>query len=299
MGKELFDKYPAARRVFEAANEALGFDLTRYCFEGPLPELTRSAICQPAIVTVSIAAWEALKQGIPALPLPAACAGLSLGEYAALVACDSINFRDAVCLVHKRGAFMDEASQQNPGTMSCILGLEESQVDEVCRNTGAEIANLNCPGQVVISGTNSAIAQTNEKLQAVGAKRVIPLEVSGPFHCSLMKPAADKLKVELAKITINAPKVGFLSNVSGDYASTPSQINAYLCEQVDHTTKWWKSIEAMQRQNIRIFYEIGPGKVLRGLLQRIDKSLEVFNVEKAADIEQLIKGREERNEPKG
>ena len=161
MGKELCDKFDVARKIFDQANEVLGFDLADICFEGPIEKLTKSAVCQPAILTLSIAALEVFKSQKPEI-VPAACAGLSLGEYSALVACGSVKFEDAVRLVNKRGQYMDEASEQNPGTMTCILGLELEAADDICQKAGSEIANLNCPGQIVVSGPKDAIDKTNE-----------------------------------------------------------------------------------------------------------------------------------------
>jgi [acyl-carrier-protein] S-malonyltransferase len=288
MGKELYEASPRAKAIFDQADDIVGFPLTKICFEGPLEKLTQSAICQPAIVTLSIAAFEVLKND-PALTYikPSACAGLSLGEYSALVACGSMSFADAVMLVHKRGRFMDEASQKNPGTMVCVLGLEPDKMKAVCQSSGAEIANLNCPGQIVLSGSREATAKAAELAQQAGAKRVIPLEVSGPFHSSLMQPAVEKLSIELAKIPIRKPQTLFVPNVTAEFTADELSIRKLLVQQVAHTTYWEKSIRLLQQNGFTRYYEIGPGKVLRGLLQRIDKQLVVVNVEKWADIVQL------------
>lgn len=287
MGKELYEACPRAKAVFDQADAVLGFPLTRICFEGPQEKLTQSAVCQPAILTLSIAAFEALN-GDPSFNInPAACAGLSLGEYSALVGCGSLAFADAVMLVHKRGQFMDEASQRNPGTMSCVLGLELEAAQKVCRESGAEIANLNSPGQIVLSGSHSAITKAGELAQQSGAKRVIPLDVSGPFHSSLMQPAVEKLSLELAKVPMRKPQTLFVPNVTAEFVSDEQTIRKLLVQQVAHTTYWEKTIRLLQQNGFTHYYELGPGKVLRGLLQRIDKQLVVVNIDKWADIVQL------------
>jgi [acyl-carrier-protein] S-malonyltransferase len=286
MGKDLYNSFPQAKAIFYQANQALGFDLAKICFEGPIEELTKSAVCQPAILTHSIAALEALKS-ICGCMVPVACAGLSLGEYSALVACGSLKFIDGVRLVHKRGQFMDQASLDNPGTLACILGIDLEQAKQVCAESSTEIANLNCPGQIVISGSLEAIKKAEELSKAAGAKRVIPLGVSGPFHSSLMRSAADKLKKELKNIQISKPNTLFIPNVTANYVNDPVKIADLLTEQVANTTYWEKSIEILKKDSIVNFIEMGPGKVLRGLLQRIDKELNVLNLDKADDFAKI------------
>ncbi|MFH2138972.1 MAG: ACP S-malonyltransferase [Candidatus Omnitrophota bacterium] len=286
MGKDLVEQFAVAADVFETANKALGFDLSKLCFEGPLEDLTQSAVCQPAVLTLSTAVLEVLKSEFPEMS-PAICAGLSLGEYSALVACASLKFEDALRLVNKRGQFMDEASAINPGTMSCLLGVETDKARQICEQSGAEIANLNCPGQIVISGTKQAIEQANDLARQAGAKRVIPLEVSGPFHCSLMSPAADKLTSELAQVLINKPACPFICNVTADYTDDPNSIKDMLIQQVAHTTRWHDSILRMKEAGVNTFFEIGPGKVLRGLMNRIDRGIEVINLENADDFSKI------------
>lgn len=288
MGKQLHANSPIARRIFKAADKVLGFNLTKICFEGPQEELTKSSICQPAILTLSIAAVEVLTSDFAGFNMATgACAGLSLGEYSALVACGSLKFEDALFLVNKRGKFMDEASAENPGTMSCILGLEIEQVEEICGITGTEIANLNCPGQIVISGSFDNINEANTLAQDRGAKRVIPLDVSGPFHSSLMSEAAKKLELELEKVSIVKPRVKFCANVTADFVREPEAIKDLLVKQVAHTTFWQRCVERLTSDGIASFFELGPGKVLRGLLQRIDRNLEVVNLETNGDFSKL------------
>ena len=286
MGKDLYEKFPQARQIFDKANEVLGFDLKKICFEGPIEELTKSAVCQPAILTHSIAALEVLKAAKPELT-PAVCAGLSLGEYSALVGCGALKFEDAVLLVHKRGKYMDEAAAVNPGTLSCVLGLDMEKAAQICKDSSTEIANLNCPGQIIISGTYDAIKKAAELAQEAGAKRVLPLGVSGPFHSSLMNPAAEKLKKELDGMTIDKPTVKFIPNVTAEYTDSPEAIANLLPKQVASTTYWEKSILLLKDDGIMGFIEMGPGKVLKGLLQRIDRGLQVLNLDKIEDFAKL------------
>ena len=288
MAKELCESFKSAATIFEKANHVLGFDLKELCFEGPIEKLTQSAFCQPAILTHSIAAWEVLKNDFAGLNIePCACAGLSLGEYSALVACGAINFEDALRLVHKRGTLMDEASKENPGTMSCVLGLELEKAQDLAKISGVEIANLNCPGQIVVSGTKESIYKFNEMAQQAEAKRVIPLDVSGPFHCSLMNSAADKLNAFLENVQINKPTVPFIPNVTAEFLTDFTGIRELLRKQVSHTTYWHKSIETLMEQGITDYFEFGPGRVLRGLLGRIDRGLKVVNLEKSDDFLKL------------
>ncbi len=288
MAKELCERFKSADNVFEKANQVMGFNLKALCFEGPMEKLTESAFCQPAILTHSIAAWEVLKNDFADLNIaPCACAGLSLGEYSALVAAGALNFEDALKLVHKRGAFMDEASRENPGTMSCILGLDIEKAQDLAKKSGAEIANLNCPGQIVVSGTKENISKFNEMAQQAQAKRVMPLDVIGPFHCSLMNPAADKLKLVLEDMPVFKPAVPFIPNVTAEFLADVARIKELLTRQVNHTTYWQKSIGTLMEQGITDYIEFGPGKVLRGLLGRIDRRLKVVNLAKSDDFSKL------------
>ncbi|RKY36664.1 MAG: [acyl-carrier-protein] S-malonyltransferase [Candidatus Omnitrophota bacterium] len=284
MGKDLFENFNSAQKIFKTANQVLGFSLSEICFNGPIDKLTKSSVCQPAILAVSIAAFQVLRENFQTGGSVYACAGLSLGEYSALVACGSLEFADAIALVNKRGRFMDEAGEKNPGTMSCLLGLDIQDAEQVCEQCGAEIANLNCPGQVVISGSFESIKEANAYAISRGAKRVIQLKVSGPFHSSLMLEAAEKLKLELDKVVIKPPAIPFLSNVTADYVTDEKKIKELLVKQVVHTTFWQDIVLKMSGTGIREYFEIGAGKVLRGLLQRIDRKLQIVNLEKNADF---------------
>ncbi|OGX28209.1 MAG: [acyl-carrier-protein] S-malonyltransferase [Omnitrophica WOR_2 bacterium RIFCSPLOWO2_12_FULL_51_24] len=298
MGKDLYQNFPAAKVIFEKANHILGFDITKFCFEGPKGELTRSDVCQPAILTASIAALRALESVSPFLGqlVPKAVLGLSLGEYTALVTAGSISFEDAVSLVRKRGQFMEEASRQNPGTMASVIGFPLEDTKKVCLETGAEIANLNSPGQIVISGTKEKIEAASNLAKERGARKVIPLDVSGAFHSGLMEPAAQRLKAEIDKIEIKPPKVRVVTNVNAGYESSPDEIRKNLVMQVKSPVLWEGSIRFLAGQGlplrrdvaagagIKRYIEVGPGKVLAGLLRRIDPALECLNVETSSDV---------------
>ncbi|KPK41723.1 MAG: hypothetical protein AMJ78_04790 [Omnitrophica WOR_2 bacterium SM23_29] len=284
MGGDLYEQYPAAKVVYEKANKILGFDISKICFEGPKEELTRTDICQPAILITSIAALRSLESILASVISPAAVLGLSLGEYTALVCAGSLTFEDGVYLVRKRGEFMEEASCKNPGTMASIIGLSFKETQEVSEETGAQIANLNCPGQIVISGAKERVEAATALARQRGAKRTIPLDVSGAFHSNLMEPAANKLKMEIDKIDIGAPKLRVISNVTAKDETTPEEIKDNLVSQVKSPVLWEDSIRFLASSGINRFIEVGPGKVLAGLLRRIDSTLECFNAETAADI---------------
>ncbi len=283
MGKDLYEAFPAAKDTYEEANKVLGFDIRALCFEGPEERLTATKNSQPAILVTSIAALRVFKSTSGKELIPSACAGLSLGEYSALVSASAVSFEDALRLVKLRGQFMEEASAENPGSMAAILGLEPGAVEEISKEGGSEIANLNCPGQVIVSGTSEALNKTMELAKTKGAAKCISLNVSGPFHSSLMDSASEKLKKALESIPFSSPKIPFISNVSADFESDTESVKKNLALQVNHRTLWEASIKRMVREGIAEYYEIGPGKVLKGLLRKIDRNLKVHNIEKPAD----------------
>ena len=289
MGKDIYEKFPGTRWLFQKAEDLLGFDLKRVCFEGPVEELVQTENSQPAILLVSIASKLALESVLQDRThfQPKALAGLSLGEYSALVCAKAISFEDAIKIVRLRGEYMEEASNLNPGKMASIIGLTEPEVKKICLESGSELANLNCPGQIVVSGTIESVHKAVELARLKGAKKAILLDVSGPFHTSFMKGAGIKLGSELDKISILPPQVPVVSNVTADYVKGPSDIREALVRQVSHPVRWEESVRLMVRDGIKTFFEIGPGKVLKGLIRRIAPDVQVYNVGTYEDIEEV------------
>ena len=282
MGRDLSVAFPEAQSIFNQADKILGFSLSDLCFNGPLEVLTKTNNCQPAIVAMSLACWQAYKSKHP--QIDGYMAGLSLGEYSAYVAAGALNFEDALLLVRRRGEFMEEAALKYPGKMLSIIGLDLAKVKEICAQLKTEVANINCPGQIVISGAPSAITQAQGLAKEQGAKLAVILEVSGAFHSSFMIEAAQKLACELKKINIVAPKFPVVSNVNAQIAVTPEEIKQNLIQQVSSSVLWEDSVKLILAKGVSNFVEFGPGKVLKGLLRRIDSNATVVNVEKSADI---------------
>ncbi len=281
MGRDIYENFACAREIFHQASDLLGFDIAKLCFAGPENRLKETKNCQAAILTVSVATLSAINSASLAAK---SMAGLSLGEYSALVSAESIRFRDAVKLVKKRGEFMEDAAAKFPGGMVSIIGLSQKEVEEICRECGAEIANLNCPGQIVISGETDSLSRAMDKAKSCGAKRAVLLDVSGPFHSSLMATASARIEEELRTINISPPKISVVSNVTAKFEDNPEEIKRNLTAQISHSTKWEESMKLLISCGISRFLEIGPGKVLRGLMRRIDPAVEVYNVETAEDI---------------
>ncbi len=288
MGKDLYDNYPQAKEVFDKANEILKIDIKKLCFEGSNEELSTTRISQPAILTASIAALKAFENSpYYAQITPKFSLGLSLGEYTALVAAGSLKFEDALILVKRRGELMEEASNKNPGKMACVIGMDLNSVETLCKGIGCEIANLNCPGQVAVSGKTTNIELFAGLAKEKGAKRVLMLDVSGPFHSSLMTSARDKLKDYIEKAQVSRPNLSFVSNVDAKAQSDPNIIKENLISQVNTKTLWEESIKVVAGNGIKLFIEIGPGQVLKGLLKKIDPKLEVKNIGTHQDIQSL------------
>lgn len=286
MGRDLYETFPESKALFDRADRVLGFSISKLCFDGPEEELRRTQNCQPAILTMSVAAWEAFK-GVTKTPGhqdTSYTAGLSLGEYSCLVAAQALSFEDVVYLVRKRGEFMEEEAQKRPGRMASILGLDLDQIRKICQDSKTEIANINCPGQVVISGGIKEVEEAKRIAEDWGAKKVVLLEVSGAFHSCLMKDVSLKLTKELDKIKINRPKIPLVSNVSAKPITEPEDIKYNLIEQVASSVLWEDSMRFILSQGITKFFEFGPGKVLKGLMRRIDKKAKVLNIEKKEDI---------------
>jgi [acyl-carrier-protein] S-malonyltransferase len=277
MGKGLYDNHEIARKTFDHANDILAFDLKKLMFEGPAEELTKTCNCQVAILVSSIAALR-VHVLTPSEFTPQAALGLSLGEYTALVCAETISFSDAVKLVKLRGDLMEEASRENPGKMASLIGMDIEQAEEVCQKSGAQIANLNCPGQIVVSGTVESVNNASVMAKENGAKRVVVLDVSGPFHSALMAGASHKLKEALKAIEFLPPKIPVISNVTAHSQDNPDMIKENLVDQLSSTTHWEESIRNVAARGIKNFFEIGPGTVLKGLLRRIDPELVCQNI---------------------
>ena len=283
MGKDLYENFPQAKLVFDRADRILGFPLSKLCFNGPLDELTKTNNCQPAIVTTTIAAWEVFKSANN-IEFDSYAAGLSLGEYSALVAVGGIDFEDAVYLVRRRGEFMEEEARKKHGKMLSIIGLDYAQVKQICDQAGVEIANFNCSGQIVVSGGADNILKAQGLAKSKGAKLAIILEVSGAFHSSFMRGACVKLALELEKIKINNPQIPLISNVTAKPVASAQEIKDNLIKQVVSSVLWEDSMKFILSRNVKNFIEFGPGKVLKGLMRKIDPAVVVRTIEKKEDV---------------
>jgi [acyl-carrier-protein] S-malonyltransferase len=286
MGRDLADKFPAARVWFNRANAAIGYDLAAICFNGPEIDLIKTENAQPGIFLVSWVCFELLKERCPQLKFDAA-AGLSLGEFTALTATGAMNFEDGLRVVGQRGRFMQEACEVTQGGMAAIIGLDEAVTREICSEAGVVLANLNCPGQLVISGGMEKITRACEIARARGAKRALPLSVAGAYHSPLMAGAQPKLRQELAKIAVATPTVPVISNVTAQ--AHGADISARLVEQVCASVRWEESMRTLLEQGFTRFIEFGPGAALSGFMKRIDKSARMLNVSDAASLEAAVK----------
>jgi [acyl-carrier-protein] S-malonyltransferase len=304
MGKDLAAAFPAAKAWFDRANAALGYDLASICFNGPEPELTKTENAQPGIFLVSWVAFQLLKErvGVQALACSSAdtlkrelqlkfdaTAGLSLGEFTALTAAGAMSFEDGLRVVRQRGRFMQEACEATRGGMAAVIGLDEAPTREVCAESGVVLANLNCPGQLVISGEADKIAKAVELAKAKGAKRAIALPVAGAYHSPLMAGAQPKLQAELARVKLSPPAVPVISNVTGQPQGNVADISARLVEQVTSSVLWEKSMRYLLAQGFTRFIELGPGTALSGFMKRIDKGAQMLNVADGASLEATVK----------
>lgn len=289
MGKDFYDNYDVAKKMFKEADEALGYSIMKMCFEGPEEDLKLTANTQPAILTISCISNEILKEnGIQ----PEITGGHSLGEYSALVAAGVLNFQDAVALVHKRGSYMQEAVPVGEGGMAAIIGVDRDKIVEVCQQVSAEspvqAVNFNCPGQIVIAGATKGVELAVEELKAAGAKKAVILPVSAPFHSTLMKPAAEKLAVELDKVTISDAKIPVVANVSAEILTKAEDIKASLVAQAASPVLWEDCVARMKEFGADVLLEAGPGKTLCGFNRRIDKTITSLNVEDVASLEKSL-----------
>ncbi len=288
MGKDLAEQFPTAKALFEKANTVLGYDLANICFNGPEAELTKTENAQPGIYLVSWVALQLLKEKVPTLKFEAT-AGLSLGEFTALAAAGVMSFEDGLKVVQQRGRFMQEACEATQGGMAAIIGLDEGPTREACKEAGVSLANLNCPGQLVISGPADKINQACELAKAKGAKRAIPLTVAGAYHSPLMASAQPKLRDALAQIPINRSAVPVIGNVRALPHAEPAEIHQLLVDQVTSSVRWEESIRYLLAQGFTRFIELGPGTALTGFMKRIDKTAQVLNVADAASLEATAK----------
>jgi len=283
MGKRLAETVPAARRLYDRASQVLGYDVAKLCFEGPAEQLDSTVWSQPAIFVTSLAALEALRAESPEVVLSCeASAGLSLGEYTAMVFAGVMEFEEGLMVVQQRGAAMQEASDRTPSGMVTILGLERVQVEALCEQARQEdileIANLLAPDTIVVSGTNAACERAAELALAMGATKVVPLAVAGAFHTRIMHPADQRLAEVLSQVHLRRPRIPVISNVDARPHEDPEEIRQLLIRQVVHPVLWEDSMRYLISQGFTQFYEVGPGRVLRGLLKRIDRSVTCHNV---------------------
>lgn len=285
MGKDFYDNYDVCKDFFKKADTALGYSLSDIMFNGPEDALKMTQNTQPALVTMSAAVWEIIKDKVK----PSYFAGHSLGEYSALYAAGGLSFEDTVCAVHNRGKFMQSAVPVGVGAMSAVLGLDEESVMKVCTSISkdgfiVESANFNCPGQIVIAGHKEAVEKAGEELKTAGAKRVIGLPVSAPFHCSLMKKAGLDMTEYLKNITINKLNIPVVNNIDATMETEPSDVLNALIRQVSGTVKWTQSIEYMVNAGVTKFIEVGAGSVLTGLIKKINKTVETVSVSSVDDL---------------
>ena len=297
MGSDFYNEFPVAKQTFEEASDTLKFDLAKLCFEGELEELSLTANAQPALLTASIAALRVLEQETDLSPN--FVAGHSLGEFSAIVCSGAIEFKDAVYTVRKRGEFMQSAVPVGIGSMAVVMGLSKEQIENVCRENSDENnvvspANFNSPQQIVISGHKTAVEKVSSILKEAGAKRVVPLVVSAPFHCSLMSKAADELREVLNGLEISEIKVPIVTNVNAEANSDHNKITDLLHSQVVMPVRWFESVEYMKNHNIDSFVEIGPGNVLTGLIRRTVSDVELINLE---NLDHLNHINENENRP--
>lgn len=287
MGKELVENFPLAAEIMEKANEILELDLAGLCFNGPAEELNLTENTQPAIYTISYMVTRLLnEEGI----YPLLAAGHSLGEYSALAAAGVFSFEEGLRLVRQRGILMNRAVPDNQGSMAAIIGLEDKIVQEICQEVNGicEIANYNSPGQIVISGEREAVEAACQLAEDKGARRTVGLKVSGPFHSSLMKRAAEDFANIIGEIEFKKPAFPVVSNVTADFVEEPEEIKGLLIKQISNSVRWVESIKLIQAQGVNTFIEAGPGKVLRGLMRRIDSSLTTYNIDDPETMQDFL-----------
>ncbi len=287
MGKDLAAAVPACGTLFERANAVLGFDLAKLCFEGPIETLTRSDNCQPAIFVASLACYTALRQRLPDCA-PAGAAGLSLGEWTALHAAGVLSFEDTLKILRARGQYMQSACDEQAGGMVSVMGLTMPELEKICAAANVQIANLNSPEQTVLSGPKAGIAEAETLAKAAGAKRTVVLNVAGAFHSRLMASAAARLKELLAAITFAAPRFPVMSNATGRPHGAPEEIRARMVDQVTGSVQWVSDIQSFHAQGVATYIECGPGKILSGLVKRIDNNATIYSIQDQATLDKTV-----------
>jgi [acyl-carrier-protein] S-malonyltransferase len=285
MGKDLYDEFPSARELFDRADDILGFKLSKLCFEGPEEDLQQTRNSQPAIAVTSLALLKVATELSPELlKKPAYVAGHSLGEFPALVAAGAIPFDEGIRLLRTRGELMQAAGEQNPGMMAAVLGLDMPDCEDICREAGAEVCNVNAPGQIVIGGRREAVVRALDYAKARGAVKVIPLRVSGAFHSSLMRPAAEGMVQPIATAEIRNPLVPMIANCNANPISEDVDIRHELVDLICKPVQWSKSVEFLGEQGVETFIEFGPGRVLTSIIKRMLRKSNCINVNDAASV---------------
>ena len=285
MGKDFYEKYPSAREIFDQASQWLSLDMKALCFEKN-DRLNLTEYTQAALVTTCLAMEKVVEEhGI----YPDVTAGLSLGEYCAISVSGGMSVKDAITTVRKRGILMEQAVPAGEGSMAAVLGLEAQAIETVISGTKAEIANYNCPGQIVITGLKAAVEEASLKLKEAGARRVLPLVVSGPFHSSLLRDAGEKLKKELEKVEFNPLKIPYVTNVTAEYVTDIKETEELLARQISSSVRWQQSVEKMITEGVDTFVEIGPGKTLAGFMKKIAPEVKTYNIQTTEDLEQIMK----------
>ena len=277
MGKDLAGAHPECKALFDKASEVLGYDLAKLCFEGPIEELTKSSVTQPAVFVVSLACRAALLKKRPDLKF-AATAGHSLGEWSALCAAGVVSFEDALKVLEARGRFMQQACEENPGAMMAVMGQEAETLRKIASDCGIEVANFNTPEQTVLSGRKEGVDKAEQTLKGMGVKKAIRLNVAGAFHSVLMAPAAKKLEEYVAQVRFSAPSMPVISNVTGEPHGSPDDIRRLMVRQVTSSVQWVSCVGCMKSKGAKTYVECGPGKVLTGLVRRIDKEAVLHNI---------------------
>jgi [acyl-carrier-protein] S-malonyltransferase len=291
MGRDVFERFPSVRELLSRADNVLDMPLTRLCFEGPEELLRQTENQQPAVVAVSLAYLEAARGRHEAVAAqPAFVAGHSLGEYSALIASGVLSFDDGLRLVRERGRLMQLAGERVPGTLAAVIGLDESALEEVCQEAGAEICNVNSANQIVIGGEHDAVSRAMDLARARGARKIVPLNVSAAFHSSLMRAISADMATAVSRLEFADPAIPIVANCTGEAIQTGEAVKHELMQQLSTAVQWRRSVDTMLKAGISTFVEIGPGRVLSGLIRQIDRSAQLLNIGRVEDIEPTASG---------